>query len=366
MNLAEIMAGMQDAELRRKIMGAAQQGQIAGTFDTLPNLSRRNPPAQNIEDPWTRSIMADLLVGMTPGAGTIMAGNDAAVFGKGVTEALAEGRYPAAAGNALLSGLSGLDAMLGGVLPIGAGIKLFHGSPHKFDTFDMSKIGTGEGAQAYGHGLYFAENPEVAGAYQAQLSGPFGNAQNTRSILDALPDRLRSQDNARKLLTQIDDAINSGDIKSASQYVDAFNVTDELVPAYRAAIDVFQDKGRLYTVDIPDESIERMLDWDAPLSEQPKAIKEKLVNSDAGQKLKREYAEFNAGFSMEKNEWLGVSTGRDLYRAMGGDQVRASAALNELGIPGIKYYDGGSRAAGSGTRNFVVFDDTLPKIRSRE
>ena len=35
----------------------------------------------------------------------------------------------------------------------GAGaIKVFHGSPHKFDKFDFSKIGTGEGAQAYGHG----------------------------------------------------------------------------------------------------------------------------------------------------------------------------------------------------------------------
>jgi hypothetical protein len=44
----------------------------------------------------------------------------------------------------------------------GAGITAYHGSPHKFSKFDMSKIGTGEGAQAYGHGLYFAENPNVA------------------------------------------------------------------------------------------------------------------------------------------------------------------------------------------------------------
>jgi len=36
---------------------------------------------------------------------------------------------------------------------------VWHGSPHLFDKFDISKIGTGEGAQAYGHGLYFAENP---------------------------------------------------------------------------------------------------------------------------------------------------------------------------------------------------------------
>ena len=49
------------------------------------------------------------------------------------------------------------------------GAIVWHGSPHKFDKFDSSKIGTGEGAQAYGHGLYFAESPEVAGQYAANV-----------------------------------------------------------------------------------------------------------------------------------------------------------------------------------------------------
>ena len=44
------------------------------------------------------------------------------------------------------------------------GAIVWHGSPHKFDKFDSSKIGTGEGAQAYGHGVYFAESPDVAPA----------------------------------------------------------------------------------------------------------------------------------------------------------------------------------------------------------
>jgi hypothetical protein len=39
----------------------------------------------------------------------------------------------------------------------------YHGSPHVFDAFSMQHIGSGEGAQVYGHGLYFAENPEVQG-----------------------------------------------------------------------------------------------------------------------------------------------------------------------------------------------------------
>src|SRR5215510_3136348 len=51
------------------------------------------------------------------------------------------------------------------------GIRAYHGSPHDFERFDLSKIGTGEGAQAYGHGLYFAENEGVAGEYRRALVG---------------------------------------------------------------------------------------------------------------------------------------------------------------------------------------------------
>jgi len=49
------------------------------------------------------------------------------------------------------------------------GIRAYHGSPHDFDRFDISKIGTGEGAQVYGHGLYFAENPAVAESYKPRF-----------------------------------------------------------------------------------------------------------------------------------------------------------------------------------------------------
>ena len=40
----------------------------------------------------------------------------------------------------------------------------------------------------------------------------------------------------------------------------------------------------------------------------------------------------------------------------------ASALLREQGVPGIRYFDGMSRGRGQGTRNYVVFDDQLPKI----
>jgi hypothetical protein len=48
---------------------------------------------------------------------------------------------------------------------------VYHGSPHSFEAFDIGKIGTGEGAQAYGHGLYFAEKRGIAEGYRDDLSG---------------------------------------------------------------------------------------------------------------------------------------------------------------------------------------------------
>ena len=45
----------------------------------------------------------------------------------------------------------------------------WHGSPHTFDTFKLNRIGSGEGAQAHGWGLYFAKGREVAANYQKKL-----------------------------------------------------------------------------------------------------------------------------------------------------------------------------------------------------
>lgn len=52
---------------------------------------------------------------------------------------------------------------------IADGIRAYHGSPHNFDKFDLSKVGTGEGAQAFGHGLYFADRESIAKSYRNDL-----------------------------------------------------------------------------------------------------------------------------------------------------------------------------------------------------
>ena len=57
------------------------------------------------------------------------------------------------------------------------GIKAYHGSPHSFERFDTSKIGTGVGAQPYGRGLYFAGSEDVAKPYRGGPSGHMYEAE---------------------------------------------------------------------------------------------------------------------------------------------------------------------------------------------
>ena len=67
------------------------------------------------------------------------------------------------------------------------GIVAFHGTPHDFDRFDLGKIGTGEGAQAFGHGLYFAESKGLAERYRDTLSSGLANKAPPVITIDGAP-----------------------------------------------------------------------------------------------------------------------------------------------------------------------------------
>jgi len=249
----------------------------------------------------------------------------------------------------------------GGILPL----DVYHGSPHTFPPtprnplgeFDASKIGTGEGAQAFGHGIYTAEAPGVAKGYAEQLStakGPLGDVAKYW----------------RK---------NGGE--SAFR---AFAKNAGLAPAeIENTANVIRNTGNLYKVDLPDEKIAQMLDFDKPLSQQ-KNILEALTPENMGLTLRPtpegKYMAYLAdgkpiglqvkGVTPEvfREKWISrLREMGDLEggagRAVGylggttpGDLPPLVAkALRQAGIPGIKYFDESSRTAGKGTRNFVVF-----------
>ena len=296
---------------------------------------------------------------------------------------------------------------------------VWHGTPHRFPPtaknplgeFDATKIGTGEGAQAYGHGHYLAEARGVGSGYQQRLT-------DYRAALDGVPiDPIKSgkgnlmeqfpnlTENEAMALNSIIGSIYSdplkkgvaGARKGASMLRDFYSRNiDKVAPEHLAMAQSkiddqiakvsllnklgsrFDDAtGNLYKVDLPDAQIAKMLDWDKPLSEQSAEVKAAL---QAALKADRNvfgglsgHVKFNSsevtGSDLYKNLRSGVDAQKEIP-GVGYDfgDVGASNILRDLGIPGIRYLDQGSRNAGEGTRNFVVFpgNEEMLNILSRE
>ena len=241
------------------------------------------------------------------------------------------------------------------------GAIVWHGSPHKFDAFDASKIGTGEGAQAYGHGMYFAESPDVAKAYQTALthSDDYVDGQ----LLDSgIPKHFLA-----RILSD-----ESGNVEAARQSLavlarpgGAKSVTDSAKQALklldageRPIVKTIKPEGALYKVDLPDEAIAKMLDWDKPLSQQSKTIEALRPIAGRVQGLDEALQPFE----------LGSSTGRTVndYISRTLSPANAAQLFKDAGIPGIRYLDQGSRGAGAGTSNFVVFPGNENMLRILE
>jgi hypothetical protein len=225
-------------------------------------------------------------------------------------------------------------------------LEAWHGSPHRFDKFSMDKIGTGEGAQAYGHGLYFADSEGVARGYRDALSQRPSGIQNRGSV-DGVeyPDLPDAERKAMDIL-----ALNDWDLDNA--ITSAKNIRPELtgiledVKAGRRKMD--RRPGALYRVNI-DVDPDTMLDYDLPLSEQPQAVQEALspivdeqrrLMSERANIYTRPVDEIIAGRTA--GEWLDYVPESGVV----GEKARpetVSAYLNERGIPGIRYSDAMSR-----------------------
>lgn len=233
------------------------------------------------------------------------------------------------------------------------GIEAWHGSPHKFDKFSLEKIGTGEGAQAYGHGLYFAESRPVAESYRAMAEPSYRNAGVQTIVSDAIESARKAglSENASRIAAR-NDIIKQAMERPSSlrqQWFDAANNLDGILDDPKA--------GSLYRVRL-DVSPDELLDWDKPLSQQSEHVRSALRVGD------------------ERNSYKPNWTGGEMYfggpRDFGGfpNQPKGKAEsdsrwLDRLGIPGIRYLDDGSRAAGDGTRNYVIFDPERIQILER-
>jgi len=257
----------------------------------------------------------------------------------------------------LPGGKTAASMMMGAVPDVDAAATVFHGSPHKFDRFDSSKIGTGEGAQAYGHGLYLAESPDVAKTYMGAGQSVGGPAFENRlsKVMEKAQDagRYGEAGALEELL------INRNPAMAYSKFSAENGYSPATIAQAHATIKQYENKFQpsgLYKVDLPDEAIAKMLDWDKPLSQQPAAAKhfKEMHELNGGQGYINSDGNYTALGVGSTDELKGKDL-VDFLAKMGGGRVDASALLRQAGIPGIRYLDGGSRGQGQGSSNYVVF-----------
>jgi len=308
------------------------------------------------------------------------------------------------------------------------GANVFQGGPHKYGAEGAAKsldhMSKGEGAQAYGYGRYDAGAEGVARDYKINVP----HQDIKRSFLKELPEDAEIEDvmgllgkgHFSEKQERVIRALNDDDwlgfeypasaISAVySKNIDNWDPSDVL----RRAVD---DAGYLYKHDLPDDDIARYMDWDKPLSEQPESVRKALegvgIRYDAtararADELIKRMAEMAKdrlpdNRMREEKEWFRLSKERDalieqaadptgdkIYQSLvdksgaldwpvGSDRAAreayrdsakqaASEALGKAGIPGLQYYDGMSRNAGEGTRNYVTWDqDVLDRMKLLE
>jgi len=237
---------------------------------------------------------------------------------------------------------------------------VYHGTPHRFEPtpdnplgeFRASQIGTGEGAQMYGHGIYVAESPEVAAGYRKSLSPDYIKVSD--SALQAAANEFK------KSGYSYEDAISG--MRQAYKDSDEKELISAVAQTYNIPT------GSLYTADLPDEMVGRMLDWDKPISEQPQEIRA-LINKTKSMLPANALDDLGGDLSLLYGKDVTPSQFLNTWEALAGFRGAGEKALREAGVPGVKYLDAGSRGdKAKPTRNFVLFpgEERKAKIIKRE
>lgn len=275
----------------------------------------------------------------------------------------------------------------------------WHGSPHDFDEFDLGAIGSGEGNQVHGWGLYFAKDKKVSDLYRRELSLIHDVDKGTLFKVD-VPDTKTMIDEQQSLnilsketKQNLNAAINALPEQEKEVFINEYTNSplfnhyakkeidelgskfDQLDDEYRLLKDEYLDKFLKEDLNtITQRNLNRLsekynIDLKA-LKENPDSIKDIKNQLDtmwfnafketgmAGKKYREVYwGKYKNDFSTLLND--GGINGRDFYMALSkalGGAKQASEHLNEYGIKGITYI-----GAQDG-RCYVVFDDKAIKV----
>jgi hypothetical protein len=246
---------------------------------------------------------------------------------------------------------------------------IFQGTPHDFNYYSTEYIGTGEGLQAFGWGLYFTEIKDIAKNY----------AKNEMLIQKEIS---RKSDNSAHLwiYTNISDNVvdKLGYLKIKLKEFEELkkeykkDTWDDKIEAYSTLIDIIQNyQGKIYSVTLfkgEKETDYHLIKWENPL------IVDDLVKIfDEAEKIGG--IEFKNGWELDEkygltNERGNKITGEEMYswlsKQLGSDK-KASLFLLRAGIYGIKYKAGTlSGMADEQGYNYVIFDGDDVTIEAKE
>ena len=284
----------------------------------------------------------------------------------------------------------------------------WHGSPHDFNEFDLGAIGTGEGNQVHGWGLYFAKDKKVSKQYKDVLSKLQGSNKSSlfkveipnetellpeqhpisgygRYVRDSLKNGLHKlSDEQLERFTSLlikyhkDAIIEDKWVNKYTHFMDIGYIIYELHNKNKTINDINKIQKRnvdrfLKSVGI-DESIDTIASNDDLLKNvyekfryelYPKYEKEKQVEREREEKAISNVKTDVYG-ALEKTNIVGKQLYSFLSHALGNDEhfnlynvknaKKASEFLNSIGIKGI-YYDGEQDG-----RCYVVFDDKAIKV----
>ena len=284
----------------------------------------------------------------------------------------------------------------------------WHGSPYDFDEFDLGAIGTGEGNQVHGWGLYFAKDKKVSKQYKDVLSKLQGSNKSSlfkveipnetellpeqypisgygRYVRDSLKNGLhKMSDEQLERFTSLlikyhkDSIIGDKWVNKYTHFMDVGYIISELHNKNKTINDINKIQKRnvdkfLKTVGI-DEDIDTIASNDELLKNvyekfryelYPEYEKEKQLEREREEKVISNVKTDVYG-ALEKTNIVGKQLYSFLSHALGNDEhfnlhnvknaKKASEFLNSIGIKGI-YYDGEQDG-----RCYVVFDDKAIKV----
>lgn len=308
--------------------------------------------------------------------------------------------------------LSGADLTPAGAIKVPKGliaeepgITAYHGSPYDFDKFQLDKIGTGEGAQAFGHGLYFTDSEDIAKFYKEGLGSAkegkvfsykgdmidvYGDSfgrnhrdkfpEGVQKVIGKIADNYSANYDLVKDPDNIKQSVKDDLIERYTKYIaDEQKYLDEFDPSLGVSkmgiifnlnnakqmlkeikeVDVDSIKNvepKTYEVAITPK-VSQLIDYDKPLGEQNQFVKDALkkvvdeMNINDARNLG--FDDFDFGGSEQKaidaakkvmlDKDKNVLSFLNDWAVFRGNQGAGEELLQKHGVRGIKYLDNNSR-----------------------